>query len=267
MQLMKGDCLELMRQIPDGSVDMVLCDLPYGTTACKWDSIIPLGLLWEQYRRITKKRGAIVLTASQPFTSALVMSATDLFKYCWVWEKTRATGHVHAKNKPMKSHEDVCVFSAGTTVHASQSVIRMTYNPQGITEIERESYRPSRGVSGSDVTCSLRPSHKQTIRQTATGYPRTVQRFSSEHNVGAFHPTQKPVALMEYLIRTYTHEGMTVLDNCAWSFTTGVACVNLGRRFIGIEKDEKYFDIGVNRMKERIECLDLKIELEIFMGD
>ena len=252
VNLMQGDCLELMKSIPDASVDMILCDLPYGTTACKWDSVIPFAGLWSEYRRIISFNGAIVLTASQPFTSALVMSATDLFKYCLVWEKSRATGHVHAKNKPMKSHEDICVFSPGTTVHASQSKSRMVYNPQGIIDIERESYRPSRGVSGSDVTCSLRPSHKQTVKQTATGYPKSVQRFNSEHNVGAFHPTQKPVALMEYLIRTYTHEGMTVLDNCMGSGTTGVACANTGRKFIGIEMDSGYFQIAKDRIESAI---------------
>jgi site-specific DNA-methyltransferase (adenine-specific) len=248
--LMHGDCLERMKEIPDGSVDMILCDLPYGTTACKWDSVIPFEPLWEQYRRIAKMNAAIVLTGSQPFTSALVMSAIDLFKYCWVWEKTRATGHVHAKNKPMKAHEDVAVFSLGTTVHASQSLRRMVYNPQGTIAVDRTSYRPSRGVSGSDVVGSLRPSHKQTVRQTAANYPRSVQRFASDHNVGALHPTQKPVALMEYLIRTYTNEGETVLDNCMGSGTTGVAALNCGRKFIGIERDAAYFEIAQRRIED-----------------
>lgn len=248
--LKRGDCLEVMKSIPAGSVDMILCDLPYGTTACRWDSVIPFEPLWEQYRRIAKKRAAIVLTASQPFTTALIASNMREFKYCWVWEKTRATGHVHAKNKPMKAHEDVVVFSGGTTVHASQSALRMTYNPQGTIAVDRESYRPSRGVSGSDVVASLRPSHRQTVRQTASNYPRSVLRVASEHNVGAFHPTQKPVALMEYLIRTYTNEGETVLDNCMGSGTTGVACMNTGRRFIGIEMDAGYFQIAQDRIME-----------------
>lgn len=246
--LMQGDCLDRMKEIPDGSVDMILTDPPYGTTACKWDSIIPLEPMWEQLKRVIKPNGAIVMTASQPFTSALVMSAIDLFKYCWVWEKTRATGHVHAKNKPMKAHEDVAVFSLGTTVHASQSLRRMVYNPQGTIEVDRTSYRPSRGVSGSDVVGSLRPSHKQTVSQTAANYPRSVQRFASEHNVGALHPTQKPVALMEYLIRTYTNEGETVLDFTFGSGTTGVAALGCSRKFIGIEMDETYFNIAKKRI-------------------
>ena len=255
MQLMHGDCLELMAQIPDGSVDMILCDLPYGTTACKWDSVIPFEPLWAHYKRVIKRNGAIVLTASQPFTTALISSNMEMFKYCWVWEKTRATGHVHAKNKPMKAHEDVAFFSGGTTVHASQSSMRVAYNPQGLTRVDRESYRPSRGVSGSDVVCSVRPSHKQTIKQTATNFPRSIIKIASEHNVGALHPTQKPVALMEYLIRTYTNEGETVMDNCMGSGTTGVACINTGREFIGIEKDAHYFSIAT----ERIESAKLQL--------
>ena len=248
INLMLGDCLERMKEIPDGSVDMILCDLPYGTTACKWDSVIPFEPLWAEYRRVTKRNAAIVLTASQPFTSALVMSAPDIFKYCWVWEKTRATGHMHAKNKPLKSHEDIAVFSTGTTVHSVQSSIRMQYYPQGTIAVDRVSYRPSREKKGSDVVGSLRPSHKNSYRQTESNYPRSVLHVPSEHNVGAFHPTQKPVALMEYLIKTYTNEGETVLDNCMGSGTVGVACKNLNRKFIGIEKDETYFKIAQDRI-------------------
>lgn len=250
IDLYNGDCLEIMKSIPTSSVDMILCDLPYGTTACSWDSIIPFNLLWDEYRRIITPIGAIVLTASQPFTSALIMSNVEWFKYAWVWEKTRATGHVHSKNKPMKSHEDVCVFSPGTTVHASQSTRRMTYNPQGTITVDKESFRPSRGKSGSDVTCSLRPSHKETLHQTVSNFPRSVLKIASEHNVGAFHPTQKPLELMEYMVKTYTEEDMTVLDNCMGSGTTGVACKNLGRKFIGIELDETYFNIAKNRIME-----------------
>jgi site-specific DNA-methyltransferase (adenine-specific) len=250
-----GDCLDVMATLADNSVDLILCDLPYGTTACKWDSVIPFEPLWTQYRRIAKPSAAIVLTASQPFTTALIASNMEMFKYCLVWEKTRATGHVHAKNKPMKSHEDVCVFSGGTTVHASQSKSRMTYNPQGLVRVDRESYRPSRGERLSDeadALYSVRPSHKKTIRQEFEGYPRSVIKIASEHNVGAgaFHPTQKPVALMEYLIRTYTNEGDTVLDSCMGSGTTGVAAMRTGRNFIGIERDESYFAIADKRITE-----------------
>lgn len=248
INLMQGNCLELMKEIPDGSVDLILCDLPYGTTACKWDSVIPFEPLWEQYKRVIKNNGSIVLTCSQPFTTSLISSNMSEFKYCLVWEKTRATGHVHAKNKPMKAHEDIAIFSRGTTVHASQSSSRMTYNPQGTVTVDRESYRPSRGKRGSDVCGSLRPSHKQTIKQTTANYPRSVIKIPSEHNVGALHPTQKPVALMEYLIKTYTNEGEVVLDNCMGSGTTGVACANTNRKFIGIEMDENYFNIAKNRI-------------------
>ena len=247
-QLLQGDCLERMKEISDGSVDMVLTDPPYGTTACKWDSVIDLEAMWAELKRTIKSNGAIVMTASQPFTSALVMSNPDMFKYCWVWQKTRATGHVHAKNKPMKDHEDVCIFSKGTTVHKTQSKNRMTYNPQGVVDVDRQSYRPSRGKKGSDVVGSLRPSHKQTVQQTGTNYPKTVLKIPSEHNVGAFHPTQKPVALMEYMILTYTHEGETVLDFTMGSGTTGVAAQRLGRNFIGIELDKEYFDIANERI-------------------
>ena len=248
--LMLGDCLERMKEIPDGSVDMILCDLPYGTTACDWDSVIPFEPLWEQYKRLIKQNGAVVLFASQPFTSALVMSNVEWFKYAWVWEKSRATGHVHAKNKPMKAHEDVLVFSPGTTVHATQSQRRMNYYPQGIVRVDKEIFRPSRGISGSNVVCGLRPSHKQTIQREFENYPKSVLKIASEHNVGAFHPTQKPVALMEYLIRTYTNEEETVLDNTMGSGTTGVACANTNRKFIGIERDEKYFEIAKKRIED-----------------
>jgi len=261
MKLMHGDCIEKMKEIPDGSVDMVLADPPYGTTACKWDSIIPLGPMWEQLKRVVKPNGAIVMTASQPFTTTLIASNMKMFRYSWVWEKSRATGHVHSKNKPMKKHEDVCVFSEGVTAHKSQSKNRMPYNPQGLISISPV-IRKSGG--DSDTVMSYRPSHRDTTRNV-TGYPVSVLSFKSEGN--SVHPTQKPVALMEYLIKTYTNEGETVLDFVSGSFTTGVACVNINRKFIGIEMDKGYFDIGVNRIKERIKWLDLKIEPEISMGD
>lgn len=250
-KLMLGDCLERMKEIPDGSVDLVLTDPPYGTTACKWDAVIPFEPMWAQVRRVLKPNGAAVFTASQPFTSALVMSNPGWFKYCLVWEKTRATGHVHAKNKPMKKHEDVLVFSSGTTVHASQSATRMTYNPQGLTFAPYVHKRPSAGSTGGGSTVAPRKSHKKERLVEFTGYPTSILPIASEHNVGsgAFHPTQKPVALMEYLIRTYSNEGETVLDFTMGSGTTGVACVNTGRKFIGIERDENYFQVA----KERIE--------------
>ena len=245
-----GDCLDVMQDIPDGSVDMVCTDPPFGTTACKWDSVIPFEPMWAQLKRIVKPNGAIVLMASQPFTSALVMSNVKMFKYCWVWEKTRPTGHVNAKNKPMKAHEDVAVFSTGTTVHASQSESRMIYNPQGLQSVNilKKQDTPGRRAMGAGSTVSTRPSTKATHMQTETNYPRSIVKISSESmNV---HPTQKPVALMEYLIRTYTNPGETVLDFTCGSGTTGVAAANTGRRFIGIEMDPDYFATAQARIQK-----------------
>ena len=241
--LMQGDCLERMKEIPDGSVDMVLTDPPYGTTACKWDTVIDLEGMWKELKRIIKPNGAIVIYAGQPFTSALVMSNPKMFKYCWVWEKERPSGFAQCKNKPMSSHEDICVFSQGVTVHAGQSKKRMPYNPQGLIEINKKTSgaRPSKNAGGM----SARPSHKKSIVQTHTNYPRTVLKYKGDRGL---HPTQKPVALMGYLIKTYTNENETVVDFTMGSGTTGVACKNLNRKFIGIELDESYYDIA----KERI---------------
>lgn len=224
--LMLGDCLERMKEIPDGRVDMILCDLPYGTTQNKWDSVVPFEPLWAHYWRALKSNGAVVLTAAQPFTSALVMSQQKAFKYQWVWEKSKPTGHLNAKKQPLRKHEDIVVFYRK----------QCTYNPQGLKDTHAVVSRTNRGNYGD---CS------KTTVQTKTGYPTSILHFPT--TVGA-HPTQKPVALMEYLIRTHTNEGETVLDNCMGSGTTGVACVNTGRRFIGIELDQGYFDIA----KERI---------------
>jgi len=247
VELRHGDCLELMKDIPDGSVDMVLADPPYGTTACKWDSIIPLEPMWEQLKRVTKKNSAIVMTASQPFTSNLVMSQPAWFKYSWVWRKNRATGHVHAKNKPMKQHEDVCVFSSGNTLHKGQSENRMNYYPQGLKKLEAGVMR-RRNDAGDSAVMSKRKSHKETTA-THTNYPISVIDFPVDVNNGArVHPTQKPVALMEYMIKTYTNEGETVLDFTMGSGTTGVACKNMNRNFIGIEIDPDYFKIAEERI-------------------
>lgn len=258
IDLRQGDCLELMKDIPDGSVDMILCDLPYGTTSCKWDTVIPFEPLWEQYRRVLKPNGVAALTASNPFTCALGASNITDLKYSWYWRKTRATGHMNAKKMPMKNIEDILIFYKQMP----------TYNPQGLkllNKVQKNSASDmARGVSTGATSVLTGGITSETWTQEWTNYPRQVLDIQSEGST--VHPTQKPVALMEYLIRTYTNEGDTVLDNCAGSFTTGVACVNLGRRFIGMEKDEKYFDIGVSRIKERIKCLDLKIELEISMG-
>lgn len=239
--LKRGDCLELMRGLPDNSVDMILCDLPYGTTVCKWDSVIPFEALWGSYRRIISDNGAIVLTASQPFSSELIMSASDLFKYAMVWVKSRPTGFTNANNKPMKKHEDVLVFSKGTT--ANGSARKMIYNPQGLVKKERKVKRTSRGGFHGE-----RPNQKDEYTSSFTNYPNSILEFSSEGKT--VHPTQKPVALMEYLIKTYTNEGDTVLDNCMGSGTTGVACANTGRKFIGMELDREYFRIARRRISE-----------------
>jgi len=244
INLMQGDCLERMKEIPDGSVDMILADPPYGTTACKWDSVIPLEPMWEQLKRIIKPNGAIVMTASQPFTSILIMSNAEWFKYEWIWKKNRPTNFAHAKNKPMKKHENVVVFSGGTTVHRSQSVNRMPYNPQGLIDITPKKVTKKQSEK-TDTFFSDRKGHGEFTRKK-TGYPHSILEFSTDQL--GLHPTAKPVALMEYLIRTYTNEGETVLDFTMGSGTTGVAAKNQNRNFIGIELDEEYFKIA----KERI---------------
>lgn len=242
INLYHGDCLDLMKDIGNQSVDMILCDLPYGTTECRWDSIIPFDKLWEQYRRIIKDDGAIVLFGTQPFTSSLVNSALDLFKYSLVWKKTRPQGFAQAPYKFMSEHEDIIVFSkAGCAKNAR---VRMKYNPQGLI------YAPKhiKGTKASQSAHRQRKSDLKDFVSLYTNYPKSILEFASEgHTV---HPTQKPVALMEYLVKTYTNEGDTVLDNCMGSGTTGVACKNLNRNFIGIELDDKYFDIAKRRIEQ-----------------
>lgn len=243
-QLWLGDCLELMKRIPDGSVDMILCDLPYGTTCNKWDSVLPLDALWEQYRRIAKPNAAIVLTAQTPFDKVLGASNLDMLRYEWVWEKTNATGHMNAKRAPMKAHENVLVFYDR----------QPTYNPQKTYGHRRKTAIADRQRLQSEC---YGQQFGTTSYDSTERYPRSVQTFASDKQRVRLHPTQKPVALMEYLIKTYTNEGETVLDNCMGSGTTGVACVNTGRRFIGIEKEEKYFEVAKSRIenaaKSRIE--------------
>ena len=238
VKLMMGDCLERMSEIPDGSVDMVLTDPPYGKTACKWDAVIPFEPMWAQVKRVLKRNGAAVFTASQPFTSALVMSNVKMFKYCWVWEKNKATGHLNAKKRPLVAHEDVVVFCGGPTI----------YYPQGLEAKDKPTVskgdRGRKGVGSSGYVYGLAT---RDAVQTHTGYPRSVVRFGVDKNA-EFHPTQKPVALMEYLIKTYTDEGETVLDFTMGRGTTGVDCVNLGRKFIGIERDPDYFKIAEGRI-------------------
>lgn len=243
--LMLGDCLERMKEIPDGSVDMILCDLPYGTTACKWDIIIPFEPLWEQYRRIIKSKAATVLFGDEPFASSLRLSNLEWYKYDWYWRKKRPAGFTNAKLKPLKDIETVCVFSSGATANGSSR--NMPYYPQGLEDCDIEWSRPRHYMDGDKGVNPARISHKLNRKIEKKRYPRQVLDFSN-HNNNVLHPTQKPVALMEYLIKTYTNEGDIVLDNCMGSGTTGVACVNLNRNFIGIEKDEKYFKITEERI-------------------
>jgi DNA modification methylase len=236
--LLQGDCLDLMHAIPDGSIDMVLADLPYGTTACKWDTVIPLEPWWAHYKRVIKRNGAIVLFGAQPFTSALVMSNPKWFAYQWVWVKNLKVDHLNARRRPMKGHEDIMVF------YAEQP----TYNPQMIRRTTQQK-AGNRFNGSTTVYGSIRP---QLIdRQSDWLMPDTTLYFDAVHSSqGRQHPTQKPVALMEYLIRTYTNEGETVLDNTMGSGTTGVACVNTNRAFIGIERDPQYFTIAQERIQK-----------------
>lgn len=229
-----GDCFDLMAKLPDASVDMVLCDLPYGTTACAWDSVLPYDRLWSEYWQIVKPEAAIVLTASQPFTSALIMSQPKYFRYCWVWEKDQGVNFMLAKKQPMKVHEDVCVFSRKAA----------PYNPQ---MTDGKPYISGKGTSG-DVTGNV---VKVQTRNEGTRYPRSVQKFSRQ--VGR-HPTQKPVALFEYLIRTYTNPSDTVLDNTAGSGTTAIAAENAGRKWICIERDEGYAEKAMSRIRAHVDA-------------
>lgn len=229
--LMRGNCLIRMKEIADNSVDLILCDLPYGTTHNKWDSVIDLAKLWRQYRRICC--GAIVLTGAQPFTSVLVYSNLIEFKYQWVWRKLQGTGHLNAKKQPMRNHEDINVF------YASQP----TYNPQ--MSIGKP-YVCKSGRTSSNWGSQI----SVVTKNSGDRYPLTVQEFTADKL--KLHPTQKPVALMEYLIKTYTNEGMTVLDNTMGSGTTGVACINTNRNFIGIEKDKKYYYLAKRRIRRHL---------------
>ena len=243
INLRQGDCLELMRDLPDGSVDMVLTDPPYGTTQCKWDSVIPFEPMWEQLKRVTKTNGAIVLTASQPFTSALVMSNVSWFKYEWVWHKTQATGHLNAWRRPMRQHEDILVFSGSSPVYTPQIKDKPEANQRPVTA----------RTKGSDCYGA----HNLNAHRCPPdkSMPRSIVTFANQQR--GLHPTQKPVALMEYLIRTYTDKGETVLDFTMGSGTTGVACVNTGRGFIGMELDEGYFNIA----RERINAVQAQLSL------
>ena len=232
-QLYKGDCLEIMKEIPDKSIDMILCDLPYGTTACKWDVIIPFDGLWKQYNRIIKDNGAIVLFADGArFSAKLINSNINNYRHKWVWNKNNSAGFATAKIRPFQICEDILVFGKN----------KVNYYP--IMEV-RGKERIKDGYSTSD-NYGITPN--KTNKKNNIYYPKNLLNYSNANQKGKVHPTQKPVALLEYLIKTYTNEGEIVLDNCMGSGSTGEACINTHRRFIGIEKDDKYFDIAYNRI-------------------
>lgn len=237
------DCLEGMKEIPDKSVDMILCDLPYGTTACKWDTIIPFEPLWEQYERVIKDNGAIVLFGTEPFSSSLRLSNLKWFKYDWIWDKVSVVGFVNAKRMPLRSIENISIFYKSPP----------TYNPQGIVKItpkeqkNSQTHTSKQTEKGKSTLFSTR--FKKTYIQEYTNYPRQIITIPRQKGI---HPTQKPVPLFEYLIRTYTIEGETVLDNCMGSGTTAIACINTNRNYIGFELDTGYFNIANERIEKVI---------------
>ena len=269
VDLFHGDCLVEMRSIEEHSIDLILCDLPYGTTdrkgseskknagsrLLKWDTVIPLDKLWLEYKRVLKPRGAVVLTADQPFTSKLILSNVEWFKYEWIWKKKKTTGFLLANYRPMKQTEDVVVFSPAGAAAASKNGKNMTYNPQGLIEkrVKKKNNPKRLGKflhNPKFMGENNKLLHETEYEQKYTNYPSEIIEFGLDKNV--VHPTQKPVALMEYLIKTYSNENETVLDNCMGSGTTGVACVNTNRNFIGIERDEKYYDTAKSRIDESI---------------
>lgn len=246
VKLLKGDCLKLLPDIPDESVDLILADLPYGTTNSRWDSALPADKLWEQYNRVITPKGAIVLFSSGSFTNKLINSQSDHYRYKWIWLKNRKANFVNAKNRPLSTYEEVLVFSHGITANTRRLERKMNYFPQGL--------KPTNIVHRDapdkfDSLIGVRPSHHTTV-QKWTGYPCDLLQFDVVKK--KLHTNQKPVKLLEYLIKTYTNEGMTVLDNVMGSGSTGVAAVNLKRNFIGMELDDNYFKIA----KKRIEKAD-----------
>lgn len=238
-RVLHGSCLEWMPHLEDKSIDMIFCDLPFGTTRVSWDSVIPFKPLWEQYERIIKDNGAIVLNASQPFTSALIMSNPKLFKYLWVWEKSKATGFLNSKKRPLVAHEDVCVFYKKQPTYNPQMTVGNAYN---------------KGVRKEQTLDDVYGSFNQVeVKSEGLRYPRSVQYFKTAESEGeTFHKTQKPVALCEYFIKTYTNEGEVVLDNCLGSGTTVIACMNTNRNFIGIEQGLDYCEIANERIKSLV---------------
>ena len=250
VKLYHGDCLDVMKEISDKSVDMILCDLPYGTTKCSWDTIIPFKPLWEQYERVIKDNGAIVLFGKNPFTSNLIMSNPELFRQTLVWEKHKASDIMMSKKRILTKHEDIMVFYKKLP----------TYNPQ-MEEGKPYKKRSSRHKNLEENAVGTKGNIKYSDDlDTSKRYPTSVLKFSNHfQKENKYHPTQKPVALFEYLIKTYTNEGEVVLDNCLGSGTTGVACINTNRKFIGIELDENYFKIAEDRIHKAIQDKESQI--------
>jgi site-specific DNA-methyltransferase (adenine-specific) len=243
------DCLEGMKLIPDSSIDMILCDLPYGTTACKWDTIIPFDKLWGQYKRVIKDNGAIVLTASQPFTSTLVNSNLEIYRYNWVWQKDKPTNFALANKQPMKYHEDICVFYKKQPTYNKQMIPR---SEGGKSRCKTTVNHSNRKVQGTDRVYS----NGETKYSEDLKNPSTVIYFDTGRRQDLMHPTQKPVSLFEYLIKTYTNENEIILDNCMGSGTTAVACLKNNRRFIGFETESKYIEVANQRIESTYNELD-----------
>jgi site-specific DNA-methyltransferase (adenine-specific) len=276
VKLLQGDCLELMKKIPDGKIDLICCDLPYGTTdthgakkksnrLLEWDNIIPLDELWKEYKRILKPNGVVCLTADQPFTSQLIMSNLTWFKYELIWKKNITTGFLLANYRPMKQTEDVVIFSeGGASPSAKKAGNAMTYNPQGLIEkkVVKKNNKKRLGkflMNEEFLGKNNSLLSEKEYNQEYTNYPKEIIEFSMDRD--SIHPTQKPVSLMEYLIMTYSNEGETVLDNTMGSGTTGVACVRTNRNFIGMELNEEYFNKAKDRIDSEIENIE-KIDKE-----
>jgi DNA modification methylase len=236
MELHLGDCLGVMQRIPDNFIDLVLCDLPYEVTQCSWDTIIPFDSLWAEYNRVVKPNGVIALFAAQPFTSKLVCSNLEQYRYQWVWDCVCTSGFLNANKRPLKQHETVEIFSKATLGNH-------TYNPQFIEGKERIL------TTGTPNATDNYGKANKIVRKSNKRFPKTILSFTNPNGKGKFHPTQKPISILEYLVKTYSNPGDVVLDNCMGSGSTGVACVNTQRYFIGIEKDIKYFEIAEARIK------------------
>ena len=247
--IINGECLEEMKKLPNKSIDMILCDLPYGTTECKWDCIIDLNKLWIEYKRIIKDTGIICLFGNSSFSFNLVNNNLNIFKYKYVWIKTNSTMFLHSKNRPLVKHEDILIFSKAPMGHKSLlKEKRMPYNPQGLITYNK---KIKKGKGRFGTIAGNRPSHKEEVLREFTNYPCDV--LEHPENIGdKVHTCQKPIPLLEYLIKTYSNENELILDNCMGSGSTGVACVNLKRRFIGIELDKEYFDIATKRINDTI---------------